>query len=163
MKWLVSPSKLYENRAATCIRRTLKTLLCSENMRRADLTAFLTVLLCLNLGVQNRIIHPSNTSRVKYYNPSTVRLPGEWILVGCHLTVWASKADLEFKPSGAINDTYLPVNLAKIKRLAANIFNITHLTYNDSGRYRCTTFHKGVTWELPGTYEVRVLKEGKTC
>ena len=132
-------------------------------MRRADLTAFLNDLLCLNLGVQNRIIHPSNTSRVKYYNPSTVRLPGEWILINCKFPKWA-KADLAFNPSGAMNDTYLPADHAKIKLLSTNIFNITHLTYNDSGIYKCTCSDKGVpTWLLNSSYEVCVLKEGKTC
>ena len=75
---------------------------------------------------------------------------------------------LSFKPNGT-NTTYhsLPVNGEKIKLTSTNVFNITRLVYNDSGRYNCTiiygymgngSFLKDVTEHI-----LIVLKEGKAC
>ena len=74
---------------------------------------------------------------VKYYDPSTCRFPGEWMLINCDLHDWAVQTDLSYKPTGSDNLVELPVDNKKIKLASKNVYNITRLTYNDSGEYIC--------------------------
>ena len=116
--------------------------------------------------MQNKI--KPNKNEVKYYDRSIVRFPGEWILINCKVPK-STQSVLSFKPQGGMNHTIyhqLPVDHQKIKLVHKNIYNVTHLTYNDSGMYNCTTPIAPTL--LPGylslksTQKVLVL-EGKNC
>ena len=78
-----------------------------------------------------------NAGGVEYYNPSSVRLPGEWILIDCDV-LNRPNATLSFKPDGIQDTIYdLPIDHEKIKLTSKNVFNITRLTHHDSGEYTC--------------------------
>ena len=108
-----------------------------------------------------------NTDAVKYYDPSVYRLRGEWKVINCG-DIWAY-AFLMFTPID-VNATTLPypryVDNEKIKLVSKNAFNITRLTYYDSGQYMCINAIMNGTELIPWDikrYNLIVLNEGKTC
>ncbi|CAB4029960.1 basement membrane-specific heparan sulfate proteoglycan core, partial [Paramuricea clavata] len=113
----------------------------------------------------SRFVSINVKDAVKYYDPVITRLPGEWKVINCGAD-WTD-AILEFTPidANATTSSYRRyVDNEKIKRVSKNAFNITRLTYNDSGDYLCaTTVMNGterIPWEMK-RYNLIVLNEGK--
>ena len=94
---------------------------------------------------------------VKYYDPSIYRLPREWIFIQCNSHP-ELQAQLIFKPHGT-NKTYRVYHNKRILgQRNTNDFNITSLSYKDSGQYTCVLN----TDILENTrHKLIVLKEGK--
>lgn len=103
-----------------------------------------------------------NIGGVQYYNPSFVRLPGEWILIHCNAYP-RSNATLSFKPYETSDALYeLPIDDGKIELVSKNVFNITRLARNDSGEYTCFfDRHRPNTTLKKIGYQVIILEEGK--
>lgn len=101
-----------------------------------------------------------NISEVKYYNRSIVRFPGEWILIDCQYPIH-TRSLLLFKPQFGMNHTKFHqrfVDHQKIKLVSNDVYNITNLTYDDSGIYKCTARISPTFLSLNLTREVLVLK-----
>ena len=103
-----------------------------------------------------------NSDGVKYYKPSIYRLPGEWILVQCDES---TEISLAFKRIGAKFMKDLPVDHNKIKRVEWNVYNVTNLTYDDTGEYVCNRVSRpsgGTIYrDEVARQDLAVLKEGK--
>ena len=115
----------------------------------------------VNLAIV-QITFSFNIGGVQYYNPSIVRLPGEWILIHCNVYD-GSNVTLSFKPyekSNAIRELF--INDGKIKLVSKNVFNITRLIHDDSGEYTCyfDRHRPKTTMEKIG-YQVIILEQGK--
>ena len=95
--------------------------------------------------------------RVKYYDPSIYRLPGEWIFIQCNSHP-ELQAQLIFKPNGT-NKTHRVYHDKKVLgQRNTNNFNITCLSYKDSGQYTCT-INLGIHEKTK--HKLIVLREGK--
>ena len=84
------------------------------------------------------------------------------MLIYCDVHGWA-KTDLSFKPTGGNNIIDLHVDDKKIKLASKNVYNITRLTYNDSGEYICDIQILNTSVVEITRHQLLVLKEGKTC
>ena len=62
------------------------------------------------------------------------------MLINCDRHDWAVKTELSYKPTGSDNFIDLHVDNKKIKLASKNVYNITHLAYNDSGEYICSVW-----------------------
>ena len=87
------------------------------------------------------------------------------MLIKCDDHGWAT-TDLLFQPTGSNDIIDLHVDNKKIKLASKNVYNITHLTYNDSGEYICYIITLNTSEKAAAEitrHELLVLKEGKTC
>ncbi len=116
-----------------------------------------------------KIIPTFNIDGVKYYDPSMCRLPGEWIIINCDVVHDAVRVYLGLNPADERNNGSsidLLVDHEKIKLASKNVYNVTHLAYNDSGQYRCDIILFNSTNRTTGEvtrHYLTVLREGKTC
>ena len=97
---------------------------------------------------------------VKYYDPFVYRLPGEWIIINCRYHGRYVRNFL-FSPTGSTAKFYVYVDNEKIKVVSENLYNITSLANNDSGRYKCRLWWTNTSGEIIA-HQLIVLQKGIT-
>ena len=110
--------------------------------------------------------------RFNYFKPTIFRYSRQWALLNCtcnhNKTLCDQRANISlwFRLPKSVTFDELPVGNEKIELVTRNVFNITHLAFNDTGEYKCInkfwSSNTTITEEMTiYPLEILLLREGK--